>query len=184
MDQNKKQKLTHEAIHRDEEAAYYGTEEMEILMADPEGAVGQETTAPNRQPLIQYWSFRFTGSKITSDVQLEETLKTAQFIKEYGYQLEKGGKNGVLHYQGAFECEPRQRFERLNTFFQDVFPELIFDGRDYLQKSKSKAADRYAMKEETRERGPWFKGDRFIEIAKDTVFKIEINLRWWQLKIV
>lgn len=141
------------------------------------------TGVSSRQPLVQYWSFRFTGSKISDSAAIREAF-TQDWIVEYGFQLERGGKNGVLHYQGAFECQPRKRFEQVNEYFTGLFPELVFDGRDYMQPSKAKAADRYAMKEDTRADGPWFHGPRFDEIAKDTVYRIEISLRPWQSKIV
>ena len=141
------------------------------------------TGVSSRQPLVQYWSFRFTGSKISKFEDLLEAF-TQDWIVEYGFQLERGEKNGVLHYQGAFEVEPRKRFCQLDEYFRGLFPELIFDGKDYLQRSRSCAADRYAMKEETRVGGPWYFGRRFDEIAKETVYKIDIELRQWQMNIV
>lgn len=156
----------------------------------PSGSLGSAnagkarcTGVSSRQPVIQYWSFRFTGSKISSSAAVLDAF-TQDWIPEYGFQLERGGKNGVLHYQGAFECSPRKRFAQLDAYFKSLFPELIFDGRDYLQKSESSAADRYGMKEDTRVDGPWYHGPRFDTIAKDTVYKIEIELRPWQHKIV
>lgn len=146
-------------------------------------AGGEASTTPGaRQPLIQYWAFRFTGSKIPTDLEIGHAME-ADWIKQYGFQLEKG-KGGVEHYQGAFEVEPKKRFCQLETYFQDKFPELIFDGKDYLQKCKSKAADRYAMKEDTRIRGPWWKGEKYDDIAKETVYRIEIKLTFWQQRII
>lgn len=137
----------------------------------------------SRQPLIQYWAFRFTGSKIPSTEHLLAAFNQ-EWIVAYGFQLEAGEKNKVLHYQGSFEVEPRKRFDQLNEYFRQHFPELIFDNkRDYLQKCRSKAADRYGMKEETRVRGPWYKGLKFEQIAKETVYKVEIELRPWQKRI-
>lgn len=166
------------------EPAKFGAKACEAfgVALDPsaETVAGKASLPATRQPLIQYWKFRFTGSKIHSDESLQIALEV-EWVKYYGFQLEKAS---IEHYQGTFEVEPRKRFSEIGPYFQSIFPELKFDGRDYLQKQDSKAAERYCMKENTRVRGPWWKGDKYDEIAKETVYRINIELRFWQQRIV
>lgn len=129
--------------------------------------------------LAQFWAFRFTANKIENHDDLHERMDQS-WIVGHGYQLERGKKRGTEHFQGTFECEPRKRFKQLEAHFHEKFPDLIFDGRDYLQPSKSSAANSYGMKEDTRAEGPWFKGSRYVEVAKETVYKVEIELKPWQ----
>lgn len=138
---------------------------------------------PDTGQPIQYWSFRFTASKIHDGGEGIKELLDIDSIPEFGFQKEKGKRRfKVEHFQGAFECRPRKRFKQLQKMFNDKYPELIFDGRDYLNRSQSSAADRYGMKEDTRIEGPWYKGERFENIAKETVYKVELELRPWQNK--
>lgn len=130
-------------------------------------------------PLVQYWSFRFTASKVI-EKELIDFFAECEWIVEHGFQLEAGKRKGTEHFQGAFEVFPRKRFNQLDETFRGMWPKLIFDGKDYLQKSMSKAADRYGMKKDTRIRGPWYKGERFEGIAKETVYRVDITLRPWQ----
>lgn len=148
------------------------------------GALGSmdQPEKKERGNLAQFWAFRFTASKVNE----EQLLKTMDmpWIKGYGYQKEKGKKRDrVEHYQGTFECEPRKRFKALESHFKNDFEELVFDGRDYLKPSRSEAANMYGMKVDTRVGGPWYKGERYEEIAKQTVYKVEIELRPWQKKV-
>lgn len=146
--------------------------------------VGQDSTSTEgRGKLAEFWAFRFTGSKIPTQGALKNALEQIWII-EYGYQEEKGEFRGTLHYQGCLRVEPRKRFTTLQKHFNSYFPELIFDGRDYLEPSKSEAANKYGLKEKTRVNGPWFKGEKFEKIAEETVFKIDIILRPWQRKII
>lgn len=131
--------------------------------------------------MAKYWAFRFTGSKVELDKILE--AMDVNWIEEYGFQKERGKKRGVEHYQGSFVVEPRKRFKCLEKHFKGVSEELVFDGRDYLQPTKSDAANAYGMKEDTRIDGPWWKGPRYEELAKELVFTIDITLRPWQKKI-
>lgn len=104
----------------------------------------------------------------------------------YGFQKERGRKRGIEHFQGTIDVGPsRKRFCQLDKEFQKIAKEpLLFPKIDYLDKSKKKAANRYAMKQETRVDGPWWKGVEFEEIAEETVYRIEIELRPWQQRII
>jgi len=134
--------------------------------------------------LAQFWAFRFTASKISSPEAICECLDE-NWITGYGFQMERGEKRQrVEHYQGTFEVNPRKRFKTLEGHFRTTFPELKFDGRDYLQPSKSQAANAYGMKEKTRIKGPWFKGDRYSDVAKETVYKVELEIKPWIDKII
>lgn len=137
-----------------------------------------------RDHLVQYWAFRFTGSKIHNGGEGLNKYMKVEWIKEFGFQLEEGNKNcKVHHFQGSFEVDPRKRFDQVAEYFIDLYSLLIFDGRDYLQPCKSKAAERYGMKEDTRKDGPWYHGPRFEQLAKELVYKVEIDLRPWQVRI-
>lgn len=145
--------------------------------------VGQDQPPPKRQRQCQYWHFRFTARKV-----VQNDLKTLldDMCEAYGFQKERGKAHGVEHYQGTFDVGPsRARWSQIEQQFQKIALEpLVFPKCDYLEKSESKAADRYAMKEDTRIDGPWWKGVQFDEVAKDTVYRIDIELRPWQKRIV
>jgi hypothetical protein len=149
---------------------------------DDQPTMTQEDT---KGRLVQYWAFRFTADKIKDGGEGLKEFLDKEYIPEFGFQKEKG-KNGkrVIHYQGALECQPRKRFKQLETELKGKYPELIFDGRDYLNPSKSSAAERYALKEDTRVEGPWYKGARFEAIADETIYKIDITLYPWQRNVV
>lgn len=140
-------------------------------------------SADGRGPLITYHTFRITGSKSFGDDDFFEFMDCTTQITEFGYQREAGKKNGIEHYQGTFKAEPRKRVTQVQAWFKDKFPAVEFPKKDYCEKSISDAANRYGMKEDTRVAGPWFKGEIFKEIAKETVYKINIELRPWQRKI-
>lgn len=135
-----------------------------------------------REPLMQYWAFRFTYEKVDPK-KLRDWLDTKTVA--YGYQVEKGGKTGQKHFQGAFDVgrDNRLRETPLREQLEQEFPDLMFPARDYCSRSKSKAADRYAMKEDTRVEGPWYKGVVFDTLAKELVYNIDIILRPWQIRI-
>lgn len=145
---------------------------------------GTPATEQKKGILLTYIMFRITGSKTKGDDDFFEFLDCTPWIPEFGYQLEKGKKNGIDHYQGTFKCEPRKRELQVQDWFKEKFPEVEFPVKDYCRKSLSEAANRYGMKEDTRVSGPWYKGPIFEEIAKETVYKVEIQLRPWQEKIV
>ena len=151
--------------------------------AETPADVRQDQRPPKREQLTQYWAFRFTGSKIPKVEELIEAMDV-DWIVEYGFQKEKGEKGyKIEHYQGAFEVQPRMRFTPLSEYFGSKFTELEFPTKDYLMYSKSKAAERYAMKRETRIEGPWYKGARFEGIHREVDYVVDIQLRPWQLQI-
>lgn len=145
--------------------------------------VGQDQPPPKRQRLCQYWHFRFTARKV--DQKNLQTLLD-EIAEAYGFQKEKGKAHGIEHYQGTFDVgASRARWGQLEARFQKIAKDpLLFPKCDYLEKSESKAADRYGMKEDTRIDGPWWKGVQFEEVAKETVYRIDIELRPWQQRII
>ena len=150
--------------------------------------VGQETPmSQSRTPLYTFWAIRITGSLVPGDTweerdeYIKEHFVDAPWIDEVGIQREKGKKNGIIHYQGTFKLKERKRFQTLNGLLKPDFPLVEWDNaKGYLQKSDSDKANRYALKEDTRMAGPWYKGATFEDIAKETVYKIDIDLRPWQ----
>lgn len=154
--------------------------------------VGQEsTTAKKRSRLASAWKIRITGSLLPGGNWEERDKLIKQWVnneytKEVGIQREKGKKTGVIHYQGVFILEERKRFETIcNEMINKWFPNIEWNGRaGYLQPTKSRKANEYVMKRHTREAGPWFKGTEFEEIAKQTVYTVNIVLRPWQCRIV
>ena len=160
--------------------------DMSDTSSDQSG-VGQDQPPPSKkQRLCQYWHFRFTAYKVDQK-SLQDLLE--EIAVAYGFQEEQGtGKYKVKHFQGTFDVGPsRSRWSQLEKRFQDIALEkLEFPVKDYLEKSESKAADRYAMKQDTRINGPWFKGIEFEEIAVETVepeYRIDIELRPWQKRV-
>lgn len=162
------------------------TDEMTTTTSEGQG-VRQEVPPAKKQkkePLETYIHFRITGSKTKGNDDFFEFMDCTPWIPEFGYQLEKGKRNGIEHYQGTFKCEPRKRISQLEAWFKTKFPTVDFPEKDYCRKSKSEASNRYGMKQETRIAGPWYKGAIFEELAKELVYKIEIELRPWQQRIV
>lgn len=149
-----------------------------------QGEVGQDQPPPIKtQRLCQYWKFRFTGYKVDQK-SLQDLLE--EMAVAYGFQEEQGtGKCKVKHFQGTFDVGPsRMRWSQVEKKFQAIALEpLVFPACDYLEKQDCKAADRYVMKEHTRVNGPWFKGVNYEEIAKETVYTINIELAPWQQRI-
>lgn len=146
--------------------------------------LGKINPPPSKsQRLCQYWHFRFTAYKVDQK-SLQDLLD--EISVAYGFQEEQGtGKYKVKHFQGTFDVGPsRARWSQIEKRFQAIALEkLEFPAKDYLEKSDSKAANRYAMKVDTRINGPWFKGIDFEEIAEETVepeYHIDIILRPWQ----
>lgn len=140
-------------------------------------------SADGRGPLLMYITFRITGSKTSGDDDFFEFIDCTPWITEFGYQKEAGKKNGIEHYQGTFKVEPRKRVTQVQGWFKDKFPTVEFPKKDFCEKSISDAANRYGMKQDTRVTGPWYKGAIFEAIAAETVYKIEIELRPWQVRI-
>lgn len=114
-----------------------------------------DTEKPKREAVNEFWSFRFTADKIGA---VDQWIRVLDFVKtkfKGRFQLEKGTKHGILHYQGCFHCKPRERRSALVKELLILFPALEFPVKDYLAKSISIAADRYCMKTDTRIDGPW-----------------------------
>ena len=134
-----------------------------------------------RESLQQYYAFRFTFEKVDPKI-LADWLDDSS--EAYGYQVEQGAR-GQKHYQGTFDLgrEGRMRETPLLKSLTDKMSALEFPCKDYCRRSKSTAANRYGMKEDTRVDGPWYKGVVFDELAKELVYKIDIILRPWQLRI-
>lgn len=154
---------------------------------NPGSRVRQEVPPAKRQKkelLKNYFTFRITGSKTKGPDDFFEFLDCTPFIVEFGYQLEKGKRHGIEHYQGTVKCEPRKRETQMQEWFKKKFPTVEFPEKDYCRVSRSEASNIYGMKEDTRIAGPWYKGPIFDKIAKITVYKIDIVLRPWQEKIV
>lgn len=136
-----------------------------------------------REALQEYWAFRFTEDTIGivgSWDQLFEKLKSKYFRGRF--QLEKGD-GGVVHYQGVLHCKPRQRRSQMHEWLASEWP-LQFPVMDYCEKSESAAADRYAMKEDTRIDGPWEwnmpREPISVEIEVDDIIKYEELPVWSQ----
>ena len=152
--------------------------------------VGQEAPTGQRTPLYTFWTIRITGSLVPGDtwedrdLYIQEELVNKPWIEEMGIQREKGKKNGVMHYQGTVKLTERKRFSTLAALLKPILPNVAWDNtQGFLEKSISDKANRYVMKEDTRVAGPWYKGVTFDEIAKESVYSIDITLRPWQKNI-
>jgi len=119
------------------------------------GPLGKKVsqTASKQESTYEYWSFRFTSSKVR---KFEDLMQWVTQFSAFRFQKEKG-EGGVEHYQGTFHTKPKKRRCQLRDSALHVFPSLVFPGCDYLEKSMSSAADRYVMKDDTRVDGPWEK---------------------------
>lgn len=176
-------------------------EHMELESDEDEGTsvVRQDSTtlddnADKEKPrgkLALAWKIRITGSRVPGktweerDTYIKTHFVDAEYIKQAGIQREKGKKTGVIHYQGVFILNDRKRFSTLENMFKEILPDVKWDRKQgYLEPTKCAAANEYVMKQDTREAGPWFKGETFDEIAKETVYMIDITLKQWQKRIV
>ena len=128
--------------------------------------VGQDSPAlkqrRTQEVTSEYWSFRLTSSKVPEFQHLLDFLTNTPFIVCARFQLESGSKTGQEHYQGVFHTAPKKRASQLQKMFADTYTELLFPDCDYLEPSKSAAADRYVMKDDTRVSGPW----EFLKMAR------------------
>ncbi len=174
--------VDHEVDHQD----------LDTGSSSGETVVGQEsTTVKQRGRLASAWKIRITGSRIpgdswtSKDKYVQETIVEWDWVEQAGIQREKGKKTGVMHYQGVFILKERKRFSTLEAALKKTLPNVKWDKKQgYLQPTICAEANKYVMKEDTRVEGPWYKGKDFEEIAKETVYKIEITLRPWQNKII
>lgn len=114
--------------------------------------VGPPRKRQKQENVREYWSFRFTSSKVPSSEHLKQLLENN--FQAFRFQLE-AGDGGQAHFQGVFHTKPKKRREQLRAFFSQRYVELQFPHLDYLEASESAAADRYVMKEESRLAGPW-----------------------------
>lgn len=130
-----------------------------------------------KEPLANYFSFRFTMEKVGSWDHLLRALKDEWTSARF--QLEQGEK-GQKHYQGVIHVKTRKRASQLQLWALDTYPDLKFPHLDYLKRSyMPKKADAYVMKTESRIDGPWeFGMPVTLDIIKDDM------LYPWQLDIV
>ena len=97
-------------------------------------------------------SFRLAAEIIGSVDQLLDELKVKFAASRV--QLEEG-EQGQRHYHGVLHSIPRVHKTQAQEALKLVWDGLEFPVKDYLEASKSKAADKYVMKQETRTEGPW-----------------------------
>ena len=129
-----------------------------------------------------WWHFRLTASKVHGEGEDLEELFTKHNVAQYGFQKERGDKGQhILHFQCTLQVLEPLRFTQVRDMLKEMCDIEDWSGSEaYLMPTIGKAANKYAMKSETRVDGPWFKGETFAEIAKQTVYKIEIELQSWQ----
>ena len=82
-----------------------------------------------REPLQQYWAFRFTYEKVDPKILFDWLDEKAV---AFGYQVEKGKKRGQLHFQGSFDVgrTTRERETPLREELLKLFPKLCFPKLD------------------------------------------------------
>lgn len=147
--------------------------------------------------VFSWWMFRLTASKVPGEEHAVIALLTAwkpYGLTGYAFNVEQG-KNGqrVKHIGGVLEFAhaKRKKFGWLENRFVQAFPLLVFDGRDYLNKSESTAANRYNTKSDTRIRGPFVFGAAMERAAKEQAeiesidrYVVKIQLYSWQRWLV
>lgn len=144
----------------------------------PSKASKKGSDTRKREPMIQYWSIRFTYETVGSWDHVYRVCK--EKFKAGRIQLEKG-KGGQVHIQGTVHASPRMRETQIHWFFAQIWP-LKFPVIDYCAQSKSTAADRYCMKEDTRIDGPWDWNMQCthldMTIEKSDILEYEIMYPW------
>ncbi len=151
------------------------------------GPSGITKSGQKQEVSREFWAFRFTSSKVPKFQDLTQILVSEDWVAEWIFQLEKGGMNGVEHYQGWLQTKPKKRRSQLRDFFTEKFPELKFPNEDYLEASKSKASAEYAGKKDTRVDGPWYshamKPKISMEIEEDDIMKYD-ELPPWSQRVI
>lgn len=106
---------------------------------------------------LKFWSLTISGNFITlpTPERVQEIL--TEFGAQWCFQLEKGHKNGKLHYQIRIIFTDALKQETLLTILEARF----YDRRDITVNAESNNSITqgglafYVMKDDTRQQGPW-----------------------------
>lgn len=114
-------------------------------------------------PVAQY-DFRINAVGLSEEV-IKRSLK--RIAKHWVFQEEQGD-GGYLHYQGRFSLVKKRRRAELMKLWKDL--ELEMSLPNYLEPTTSgefkSTSFSYAMKEDTRTRGPWSDSDNEVYIPR------------------
>lgn len=94
-----------------------------------------------------YWVFT-VNNPIVNETDFQAKLRGWKWFRYSVFQLEKG-ENGTEHWQGYLELNKSLPFSTVKNFFKPMIP--------HIEKRMGTAtqARNYAMKEESRVKGPW-----------------------------
>lgn len=94
-----------------------------------------------------YWIFT-VNNPIVDETEFQAQLRGWRWFKYCVFQLEKG-QNGTEHWQGYLELNKSLPFSTVKNFFKPMVPHIE------KRLGSAKQARDYAMKEDTRVKGPW-----------------------------
>lgn len=100
------------------------------------------------------------------------------YAKKFVFQLERGAKEGKLHYQAFLNLQEKLRPACLAKRLQSDLEGLVLNvGASHCSTAGKQALQRYCMKSDTRVLGPW--ADHAIYMGQDLI----TNLRPWQVQL-
>jgi hypothetical protein len=87
------------------------------------------------------------------------------YFKKWCFQLEKGAETGYMHYQFRGSLKVKKRPGPMKSLLRETF-----EGHCCPTSTNSSNDEFYAMKEDTREEGPWTDRDEYVYIPIDMRF--------------
>ena len=127
-------------------------EEVKIHNDDTEhdGEIIEVGKNKRESPRIRY-CFTYNNPKCSGE-EFKKYLEDKGKIALAVFQLEKGA-NGVLHFQGYWECKQKMRTTALQTMLGIHKCSLLYAN------GTKQANHKYCTKDDTREDGPWYVGN-------------------------
>lgn len=124
---------------------------------------------------VCWWDFTLYEDLVDERVVIDELEKSC---KGWVFQLEKGERNGRIHYQGRLNLKTKARKNSCLKLFKWK------DWRISPTYTESVETDFYVTKEETRLKGPWSdKDEKPIYIPRD-IREIGHSLLPWQERLI
>lgn len=117
-----------------------------------------ETRGAKKNLSLQVWEFRVSAEMFESTDHVRKLLKS--IAKRWVFQLEKGEKDGYLHYQGRMSLIKRARANAVRTLFGHsvwISPTVRCEAEKDSDNCTGEAF--YQTKAQTRVEGPWLSTD-------------------------
>jgi len=119
------------------------------------------------------WHLTKDGVSGTDEEVAAMRLLFKQHAKHWCFQYERGDIQGHLHLQARISLKQRKNKSQVIMDFPGFYPTI-----ESTKGGDTGLGSLYAMKEDTRVKGPW--SDRDIEVYKDPMYDIGSHYRSWQ----